>query len=112
MASTAIGMLGYRRVWLGLGRAILIQGPERSSEGFLALDHLVAAVLPAVGAGAMRHLDLPAVGAGGGGRAGQRVVGAALVAAGLGMAAFRVRHGRRASLSLGSWSRGPGIAPG
>src|SRR3954451_17322279 len=64
------------------------------------LDHLPAAVLPAVGAGAVGQLDLAAVGAGRGGGARQRVVRAALVAAGLGVASFRIRHGRRASSGL------------
>src|SRR5215470_92657 len=97
MASTAIGMLE------------ICAGNERPRpdelRSLFTFDDLPAAVVAAVGAGAVRQLDLAAVRAGRGGRALQGVVGAPLVAAGFRMTSLRVRHGR-AFQSLRSTKRG------
>src|SRR6185295_8030201 len=75
-------------------------------------------------AGAVRQLRLAAVGTGRDGGSRQRVVGPALVAAGLGVASFRIGHGRslfrvlKSSFSLfepalqGGQSRPAGVLAG
>lgn len=67
---------------------------EQALGGFLGLKHGTALVGTAFGTGAMRQLTLMAVGALGKSGGGQKIVGAAFGRAGLGVAAFRVRHGK------------------
>src|ERR1700709_2627090 len=106
--STRVAEQGLIR---SVGRSML--RPNGGSEALFALDHLPPPVLPAARAGAGRQLGLAAVGAGRHGGQRQRVMGAALVPAGFGMASFRIRHGRRASSDLQSpYVSGPGQQPG
>src|SRR5262245_50704217 len=102
MASTAIRIVASGPCAAGgPPRKAARTRPDERLGALGPLDDLPAAVVAALGAGAVRELRLAAVRAGGGGGLGEGVVRPPAVAARLGMAPFGVRHGRRAS----SWVR-------
>jgi hypothetical protein len=90
------------------GRMIAAHGVDRNAHGgsgsllFVDRPHLAGAVIAAVGAHAVRGLRLAALRAAAGVGGGQSVVGAALAAPRLGVAAFWIRHcrssGRKSAL--------------
>jgi hypothetical protein len=79
------------------GRRLRTEGPGGVVPGGASdlgrLDDLSTLVLATVRADPVRELSLVAVGADGESRRGKGVVRAALVASGLGVPAFRIRHG-------------------